>query len=281
MRPHVELIHEDDYVWHAAELPVSEGRAEERRLSVDEEDGSSSLRIDFTSDWGRPAGVPHADTEFYVVSGELDLGGRTLGKGGYVHVPRGVPMPYLRAREGTKVLHYREFGDAGFDADAGRWPDAKEDLTVLDTEAMDWNAVITPGPAPGLFIKLLHRDPDTGFYTRLIYAREGWTDHRLAHHPCYEEAYTLQGYMTYNFGKLDPATYFFRPAGVKHGHFVAEEGGCTWLIRSDGELVNWYTTNEWVKWGGDAENYDADHAPVVSTLPVRSKSRGAWSGDGM
>ena len=40
VRPHVELIQEDDYVWHAAELPGGEGRASERRLSVDEEDGS-------------------------------------------------------------------------------------------------------------------------------------------------------------------------------------------------------------------------------------------------
>ena len=47
MRPHVEMIHEEDYIWHGAELPGSEGRASERRLSVDEEDGSSSLRVDF------------------------------------------------------------------------------------------------------------------------------------------------------------------------------------------------------------------------------------------
>lgn len=52
MRPHVEVIHEGDYVWHAAELTGGEGRASERRLSVDEEDGSSSLRVDFHTDWG-------------------------------------------------------------------------------------------------------------------------------------------------------------------------------------------------------------------------------------
>ena len=66
MRPHVELIQEDDYVWHAAELPGSEGRASERRLSVDEEDGSSSLRVDFHTDWGRGPGIHHANTEYYV-----------------------------------------------------------------------------------------------------------------------------------------------------------------------------------------------------------------------
>nr|WP_190814438.1 DUF4437 domain-containing protein [Saccharopolyspora pogona] len=46
------MIQEDDYIWHGAELIGGEGPASERRLSVDEEDGSSSLRIDFHTDWG-------------------------------------------------------------------------------------------------------------------------------------------------------------------------------------------------------------------------------------
>lgn len=331
MRPHVELIAEGDYVWHAAELVGGEGRASERRLSVDEEDGSSSLRVDFHTDWGRPAGVHHADTEFYVLDGEITVGDTTMGEGGYVHLPKGVEAPMVRIKEGTRVLHYREFGDAGFDAGATRWADAVGEVTIDDTKKRAYEPVPVVGPAPGLFIKYLYRHPVTGFYTRLVFAKEGWGDHRLAHHPCYEEAYTVSGRMTYSYGYLDTGTYFFRPALVKHGHFVAEEGGCEWLLRSDGELTNWYTTNEWMSWGGDAENYgetgpwtydsrkaaesphaiDAGHGhdhphahtqdhdatklhaaghlldasrtphPIPSTLPVRSRSRRAWTWDGM
>jgi hypothetical protein len=259
MRPHVELIHEGDYIWHAAELPGSEGRASERRLSVDEEDGSSSLRIDFHTDWGRGPGIHHANTEYYVLEGVMYYGDRKIGKGGYLYAPKGVPTDAIRFAEGTKILHYREYGDAGFDPvdslAAPRWPDAREDVIVLDTEAMKWDAVPNPGPMPGLFIKYLHVDPVTGFYTRLVHAQEGWADHRLAHHPCYEEAYTVQGHMEYNFGTLDVGTYFFRPARIKHGHFTSMEGGATWLLRSDGELYNWYTQNEWVRWGGEGLNY--------------------------
>ena len=262
MRPHVELIHEDDYVWHAAELPGGEGRARERRLSVDEEDGSSSLRLDFPDGWGRGPGIHHADTEYYVLEGQLEIGGRTLGPGGYVHAPKGVPTDWVRAAAGTRILHYREYGDAGFDAvdsaAAPRWPDAREDVTLVDSGAMQWEPVAKAGPMAGLLIKYLHVDPETGFYTRLVHAKEGWSDHRVAHHPCYEEAYTVQGRMTYNFGTLDLGTYFFRPARVKHGHFVSLEGGATWLLRSDGELSNWYTENEWVRWGGDAVNYSSE-----------------------
>ncbi|MGI9667033.1 MAG: DUF4437 domain-containing protein [Acidimicrobiia bacterium] len=262
MRPHVELIHEDDYVWHTAELPQGEGRAAERRLSVDEEDGSSSLRIGFQTDWGRGPGIHHANTEYHVLEGEMDYGGRKVGKGAYLYVPRGVPADYLKFSEGTKILHYREYGDAGFDrtdsADAKPWDDAREEVILIDTEAMEWMDVPNPGPMPGLMIKYLHVDPDTGFYTRLVHAREGWADHRLAHHPCYEEAYTTQGHMEYNFGTLDLGTYFFRPARVKHGHFTTMEGGATWLLRSDGELLNWYTQNEWVRYGGEGVNYGPD-----------------------
>jgi hypothetical protein len=283
MRPHVELINEEDYVWHRADLPVGTGEVRERRLSVDEEDGSASLRVDFVSDFGRPAGVHHADAEYYVLEGELDVGGRLLGKGGYVHAGKGVLTPYLRAKAGTKVLHYREYGDAGFDeADADR-PDAEEELIVLDTASMPWLDVEKPGPKPGLMIKMLHRNPLNGFYSRLIWAKPGWDDHRLAHHPCYEEAYTLGGTMEYNFGDLIEGTYFFRPARVKHGHFISgEPDGCFWLIRSDGDLINWYTINEAVIVEGEALNYDADkEGPVVSSMPVRSRRTGPWSGDGM
>lgn len=276
MRPHVELIQEDDYIWHAAELPGAEGRASERRLSVDEEDGSSSLRVDFHTDWGRGPGIHHANTEYYVLDGEMSYGGKKIGKGGYVYAPKGVPVDAITFAKDAKILHYREYGDAGFDAvdsiNAPAWDGSREESIVIDSAAMKWDAVPNPGPMPGLFIKYLHVDPETGFYTRLVHAQEGWSDHRLAHHPCYEEAYTTDGHMEYNFGTLDLGTYFFRPARVKHGHFTTMEGGATWLLRSDGELKNWYTQNEWVRWGGDGVNYTPEGLDEAPHTPARWSS---------
>jgi len=282
MRPHVECIHESDYVWHTGELPLGEGKAKQRNLSVDEEDGSASLKVEFTSDWGRPGGFHVADTEYYVLEGELQVGDKVLGKGGYVQAPKGVAIPYLKAKQGTQLLHYREYGDWGFEASERSQAGVIETPTILDTESIPWDAVTTPGPMAGLHIKMLHRDPETGFYSRLIWAEEGWMDHRLAHHPVFEEAYTIWGSMTYNYGRLDPGTYFFRPARVKHGHFISEgPKGCAWLIRSDGDLINWYTTNERVIVEGDPENYDAEtEAPVIAGIPVRSRSQGPWDLDG-
>jgi len=281
MRPHVELINEDDYIWHPAELPLGEGAARQRNLSLDEEDGSASLRVDFLSDLSRPAGRHVADTEWYVLEGEIAVGDTILGKGGYFHAPKGVAMPTLAAKEGTRILLYREFGDWGFEEAEVDAPYAREKLIVLDTEAMQWKPVEKPGPKPGLFIKMLHQNPETGFYSRLIWAQPGWDDHRLAHHPCYEEAYTIWGSMVYNFGDLTEGTYFFRPAWLKHGHFISHEpDGCAWLIRSDGELINYYTTDERVIVEGTPENYDPETQGPRLTEPVRSRSTGDWSGEG-
>lgn len=282
MRPHVELIHEDDYIWHPGELPSGEGKARQRNLSLDEEDGSASMRVEFMSDWGRPGGYHFAETEWYVLEGEIQVGDQKLGKGGYFHAPKGVAMPYVKAREGTQILLYREYGDWAFEASEKSRSEASGELTVLDTEAMLWDPVAIAGPKPGLMIKMLHRDPQTGFYSRLIWAKPGWDDHRLAHHPVYEEAYTISGSMHYNFGDLLPGTYFFRPPWVKHGHFISHEpDGCAWLIRSDGDLVNLYTTNDRVIVEGDPENYDPEtQGPVIAGLPVRSKTTGPWSGEG-
>jgi hypothetical protein len=75
----------------------------------------------------------------------------------------------------------------------------------------------------------------------------------MVHHPVFEEAYCLDGHMVYNFGTTSGGTYFFRPARVKHGHFVSgEERGWTGFFRLDGTLVNWITINERIICEGDA-----------------------------
>ncbi|MER7106949.1 DUF4437 domain-containing protein [Streptomyces sp. NPDC000229] len=291
MRPHVELIDERDLIRHPAEFQHATGTAEQVNLSYDEEDGSASLKVRFTADWSRPAGVHHADTEWYVLSGEVTIGATTLGPEGYWTAPAGVLTPPVHATAGTEVLLFREYGDWRFDlADRDR-PDVREDqkLTVLQTSEMPWIDVedgspmrfdLGGTPVPGLFIKLLHRDEKTGFYTRLIKARPGWREEPLAHHPCSEEAYCLDGAFEYNYGKMWPGTYFWRPPLIRHGDFTADaEKGCTWLVRSDSDLVDWYTDNAHVVMRGEALNWGPDHPDTVPPRfvePLRSRSIGPW-----
>ena len=291
MRPHVELIDENDLLWHMAELPHGDGEARQRNLSYDEENGAASLSVEFITDWQRGPGYHAAQTEWFVLDGEVQIGDKTLRKGGYWCAPRNVGTPGIRAAAGTRILLFREFGDWSFrpDADADN---GDSRFVVADSETMDWFDVEDPDngspmdfdrggtPVPGLFIKLLWRDPETGFYTRLIKAKPGWREHPLAHHPVFEEAYCLDGEFDYNFGVMTPGQYFFRPAGVRHGDFTAgEEHGCTWILRCDGDLVDWYTDNASIEMKGDPVNWGEDFPgsePPVHIQPVRSRSIGEW-----
>lgn len=292
MRPHVELIDEKDLIWHNAEFQHAVGTAEQRNLSYDEEDGSASLKVRFTSDWSRPAGVHHAETEWFVLSGSVTIGDTELGPEGFWNAPIGVLTPPITVADGTEILLFREGGDWHFDpAERDREfvrPD--QELVVLHTSEMPWIDVkdgspmrfdLGGTPVPGLYIKLLHRDVSTGFYSRLIKAKPGWREVPLAHHPCSEEAYCLDGGFDYNYGKMWPGAYFWRPPLIRHGDFTADaERGCTWLVRSDADLVDWYTDNARVVMSGDATNwgpgYPQSAAPKL-VEPVRSRSIGAWA----
>lgn len=292
MRPHVEIIDERDLIWHTAEFVHAEGTARQRNLAYDEEDGSASLKVHFDTDWRRPAGVHHAETEWFVLAGEVRIGDTVLRDGGYWMAPTGVWTPPVSATAGTEILLFREYGDWAFDLHddpaTGNWPDVRDDqVLVIVSEEQEWLPVevgspmrfdLGGTPVPGLFIKMLHRDALTGFYTRLIKAKPGWREHPLAHHPVFEEAYCLDGGFDYNFGKMWPGTYFFRPPLIRHGDFTADaEQGCTWIVRCDGDLVDWYTTEGRLEMKGNPTNWGPDlpHtvAPAIPT-PVRSRSVG-------
>ncbi len=111
MRPHVELVDEQDLLWHVAELPHGTGEARQRNLCYDEENGAASLSVEFLSDWSRAAGEHTAQTEWFVLSGEVTIGDTVLHEGGYWCAPRGVPTPRVEAKAGTRVLLFREYAD--------------------------------------------------------------------------------------------------------------------------------------------------------------------------
>jgi hypothetical protein len=300
VRPHVELIQEADLVWHEAELSRGSGKARQRNLSYDEECGSASTRIVFDKAWSRAAGYHHADVEWYVMAGAVKVGGRIISKGGYLRAPAGLCIPAMEVAAGTDVLLFREYGDWGFSVsskDRARFvprggntgSSERGELTIVDSGRMEWMPNAYEGDTQRfLKLKLLYHDPapaddsTKGFVTMLAWAPPGWSDDRMVHHPVFEEAYSLDGHLVYNFGTLDAGTYFFRPAMVKHGHFIAgEERGWTGFFRLDGTLVNWITVNERVVAEGTAINYDPKtQASIVSGIPVRSRSTGKWDLDG-
>jgi hypothetical protein len=195
----------------------------------------------FSSAWDRPAGYHHADIEWYVMYGALKLGERLLGKGGYFRAPAGLRVPEISVQAGSEILIFREYGAWGFSVSAKDRSDfiprggntaSQEpgELTVVDSSRMEWMPNIYEGDTQRfLKLKPLFIDPspegdnNKGFVSMLAWAPPGWSDNRMVHPPVLEESYSLDGQLVYNFGTLDAGTYFFRPAKVKHGHFVAGE----------------------------------------------------------
>ncbi|MGK0500208.1 MAG: quercetin dioxygenase-like cupin family protein [Oceanicoccus sp.] len=294
MRPHVEIVDERDLIWHPAEFEHATGHAKQQNLSYDEENGAASLKVEFSSEWQRPAGLHNAQTEWFVLKGEVTVGNKTLSEGGYWCAPKGVLTPAISVTPGTEILLFRDYGNWGFElAEQDSNEKNKGDKFITqDSRSMDWYEVEDPEngspmdferggtPVPGLYIKLLHRDPATGFYTRLIKAKPGWVEHPLAHHPVFEEFYCLEGDFDYNFGVMTEGQYSFRPAGVRHGDFIAgKDKGCTWLVRCDGDLVDWYTEEAYVEMKGKPVNWGEgfpNTEPPVLVQPVRSRSAGVW-----
>jgi hypothetical protein len=88
---------------------------------------------------------------------------------------------------------------------------------ILDVDAMPWEPL---GP-PGLFSKMLNRDPETGARTALqrMDPTQGYTPPTIAHHHhTYEELLVIKGYFSFDAKRwAKPLSYIFHPPHCVHG----------------------------------------------------------------
>ncbi|MCS7003261.1 MAG: DUF4437 domain-containing protein [Dehalococcoidia bacterium] len=286
-RPHVELVHVLDMPAREVLFPGANKPARLIVLSESPVNKAVSAVLDLPPGWERERGVNN-DTfvEYYLLAGDLLVGGDLqLLPHHYFRTEKGAAAGPWSTVHGARVLYFTEGDPMNWQATPQPAPTLSEGIVWNDTNLVGWEDTFVPGPnvvaetGARLKIKMLYRDPETGAYSRLILAEAGWHDHRYAHHPVVEEAFTIRGHMTYNFGTLEVDTYFYRPPRIKHGNFEAYPDGTVWLIRSDGDLENIYTSLD-----GEPGNwaYGTDREPVLTDAEnlVRSKRAGPWSGEG-
>ena len=245
MRPHVELIHEDDYIWHGAELPGGEGRASERRLSVDEEDGSCSLRVDFHTDWGRGAGIHHADTECYVRRGRDRLRRPDDRQGRLrLRAPRACRWTTSRSPRAPdpalpRVRRRRlRPGRPRRRRTLGRRPRGRHRHRHRGDDVGRGAQLAARCPASTSSSSTSTRRPAStrAWCTRRTAGRTtGWRTTRATRRPTRSRATwsTTSARSTSaptSSGRPGSSTATSRPRGRRE-----------WLLRSDGELINWYT----------------------------------------
>ena len=286
LRPHVELISVLDMSATPVVLPGASAAVRQITLSASPDNKAVSAVIDIPPAWQRERGTnPDTFVECYLLSGDLNVGGDLqLLPHHYFRTEIGAAAGPFTSVHGARVLVFTEGDLMAWEPISVAAPTIGEGIVHHDTNQMPWIDTFVPGPnvtstGAQLKLKLMYMDPRSKAYTFLILAEAGWNDHRFAHHPVVEEAYTIRGHMTYNFGTLEVDTYFYRPPGIKHGHFDAFPDGTVWLIRSDGELENIYTSLE-----GEPGNwaYGTPREPVMTDHEhlVRSKRTGPWSGYG-
>ena len=103
---------------------------------------------------------------------------------------------------------------------------AKPELEFQDTSAQPWQPV--SGAVPGIWERILSRDPQSGDYTRLMKFDPGVdsSSNGVLVHDHWEEIYILQGSFTdLRLGQTFHAgDYACRPPGMPHGPWRSDEG---------------------------------------------------------
>jgi quercetin dioxygenase-like cupin family protein len=215
-RPHIEFVNQDRLEWQTRSAPGDDVPIRFRTLSVDDGTGAFT-RV------GRPPaeGVAtlQAPTtqELFVLEGRLTVGEYELGPREYRRLPGGHTHP-VSGTESCRMLWTSDGTRDGTDEDDGPrfWAAEESGPTHVDPATMDWERADLPGTEPGLFLKRLYEDPDSGATTTLVKA--DWDDPRQKHHDCAEEVYGLDGAIRLGErGVLRAGDYVWRPPYVRHG----------------------------------------------------------------
>ena len=192
-----------------------EGRLDSAILSKDMS-GPATRLVGFSPGWGSGvSGFFTADTEIFVLRGELTLAGRIIGPQEYAFIPAGGVIGGLRARtEGSALL--MTAAPLRYDTATGGRPAAIEFATAA---AIDWQP--QPGHS-GRFVKDLRTGQASVWLTgSLEWDHSGGAWHR---HAVPEECFVVEGELrvsewidgeaivhTYGAGG-----YLWRPPGALH-----------------------------------------------------------------
>lgn len=248
--------------WERFEVPNWPDGLQAKVLSRDEKRGGVSLMASLPIGWQNAIkGYNKANTEIFVLDGDLQIGDQKLTKYSYTFIPAGTSHGPMATRHGTVFLLW--FNQTpNFVPSEENQPGARVYAAVTD-----WNYYRKPfdsdnfpvyrkgPPIPGLRLKLLRKDPDTGEMT--------WITHGMVSsrggflwevHPTFEEYFLLErsGEMVVGeclsegpIGKrYRERGYWWRPAGVGHiGPISRSTGYGLSIVRTGGPLWADYFTD--------------------------------------
>lgn len=229
-RPHIEFIESAD----VAPEPVTEGQlagTSRRLLSADDSDGSTTALHTFPHGWKGAVGGEHRPVEVYVLEGELEIAGQQVGTGCYAHIFAGGEQHPIAASAGAHAVVM---------VDPVRARSSGDQVKVVDPSKQRWLSAELGGAdiPPGICIKLLHEDADTGDWTWVAGIVPGWQEDRAEIHDTIEECLVVRGdVLLGGRGGLTAGSYFWRPPMVRHGPMFTHSGAFFFFRSKGGNLT--------------------------------------------
>ena len=254
-RPHTENLNASNVAptsWNPDGLPAG---IVIRVLNEDDETGGVTGVLEIPPGWRwNGAGYCAADMDLFVLDGTIRIADHTLQNGGFCYYPEGLLQGGWESDRGCRL--YVIFNNRPvFNDSSQSMPDSRADLAVpcLDSWAMDWFAPLAVSKPsvelpPGIFVKVLRQNPETGAASRLTGLMPGWSAEGIEVHPIREESLCISGDVNLALvgGKpgytLTPGSYYSRPPGVPHGPLSTKNGNVG-LVHTDGILGIDYQTH--------------------------------------
>lgn len=238
--------------WDAKGLPAG---AEVRTLNRDPDTGAQSVLLHLPKGWRWPAdGYCMAEQDLFVFEGAITVGGAKLENGGFCFYPAGVLQGGWAADADTIAYVIYNRAPEFIRADSHR-PGAAVHKTVKhrDTWAMEWfDPLASSKPSmkfhPGIFVKELRVDPDTGTRTHLAGLMPGWFQEGVEVHPVREESLIISGDVNIATVAGQPGYtvsvggYYSRPSGIPHGPLSSKNGNVG-IVHCEGLLGIDYQTD--------------------------------------
>ena len=268
-RPHIEFVQTQNVNWEPGEAGTSQ-----KVLNADPGSTEATLLIRYPEGHDAPAlAAPMPAEEYFVLDGEIDIGGRRCGRHAYGFIPGGADTPARASRGGATVLVFR-YAEDDPDSLAGT-----ADPVAVDTQAMPWD-VSTYDPKLNhlrLARKVLRLGPNNSCRTFLLagmpHGVPPETELPAETHDHCEEMFMISGSMWAPEGLMQPGAYFFRPPHIVHGPHVSEFGFFQ-IMRSP--MTNAIVTN----WSDEMRPLPigAAYAPVMPDGTPESWAR-PWPGE--
>jgi hypothetical protein len=250
-RPHTEFIQAQVLPWKRGLYGGTRLDVEVKTLSIDKDNGDSSLVLRYPGGWASEA--PErlaADEEIFVLDGELEINGTAYRKNCYAYLPAGFARESATSESGAVALSFFSGTPSRLPPESKEGFDESLLVAFVDTVAQEWEV---GGFDPNLRHmkagrKSLWTHPRTKETTFLFCTTphcvpDGWKGPQETH-DVVEESFVISGEIAGHVGLRRPGAYYWRPPGIRHGPFGSLTGSVALFRIRGGPLVNEWSEDE-------------------------------------